>query len=173
MVGGQGHRLVLWRLGVHVIGRSQVVQAPVEQTYAFFSSPRNLRAITPHWLGFQVDQFSLDVIVAGCEIDYTIHWLGLPVRWRTRLLDCEPNVRFTDTQVRGPYKRWWHEHRFQPVGDATRMTDRIEYEMPFNFIGADRPCSCRETAAAQHHGPPRASNRTALPVTRVAIRRSA
>lgn len=119
---------------MYVIERSEVIGLPLERAFEFFSDPRNLPRITPPWLGFTV----LDApatLVAGCEMRYTIRWLRIPVSWTTAITGYEPNVRFTDEQKRGPYRMWRHEHHFAPRGDATLMTDRIEYEMPFGLIG--------------------------------------
>lgn len=35
----------------------------------------------------------------------------------------------------GPFRRWWHEHRFEPVPGGTRMTDTVEYASPVGPLG--------------------------------------
>ena len=118
-----------------VIERALVVPAGVEHTFSYFSEPRNLPQITPPWLRFTVVRCPVDGISAGCEIEYTIAWLGVTMPWTTRITQYERDARFVDTQERGPYKRWWHEHRFQATAGGTLMSDRIEYEMPFGVLG--------------------------------------
>lgn len=121
---------------VFTVERAQVVAAPLDQCFAYFSDPRRLPDITPRWLRFAVRRPPEDGIFAGCEIEYTIRWLGVPLRWTTLITDCDPPHRFVDTQHRGPYRRWWHEHRFVALGDRqTLMTDRVEYEMPLGILG--------------------------------------
>ena len=116
--------------------RTQIVYAPIAQAFAYFSDPRNLAALTPAWMRFKVDRMHGDEIFGGCEIDYTIRWLRVPIRWTTTITEYERDVRFVDEQKRGPYKRWWHEHCFEPVSDdTTRMTDRVVYEMPLGPLG--------------------------------------
>jgi ligand-binding SRPBCC domain-containing protein len=39
----------------------------------------------------------------------------------------EPDRRFIDRQVTGPYRWWRHEHRFEAAGEATRVIDDVEY----------------------------------------------
>jgi ligand-binding SRPBCC domain-containing protein len=86
---------------------------------------------------FTVNRMTTAPIHQGCEIDYTIRWLRVPLRWTTLITAYDRNVRFVDEQKRGPYKRWWHEHRFERISDdETLMTDRIEYELPLGPIGA-------------------------------------
>ena len=44
--------------------------------------------------------------------------------------------RFVDEQTRGPFRRWVHEHRFQPTSDGhTLMTDRITFASPAGPVG--------------------------------------
>lgn len=38
--------------------------------------------------------------------------------------------RFVDEMVRGPFTRFHHAHHFEPHGDAIRMTDLVEFQMP-------------------------------------------
>lgn len=43
--------------------------------------------------------------------------------------------RFVDEQESGPFRRWWHEHRFESVADSTLMTDVVEFESPAGSVG--------------------------------------
>ena len=43
--------------------------------------------------------------------------------------------RFVDEQVSGPFRRWWHEHRFETVAGGTLMTDVVEFESPVGPVG--------------------------------------
>ncbi|MBI2723967.1 MAG: SRPBCC family protein [Chloroflexi bacterium] len=129
------HRIRLSQGPLHVIERTQTVGLPLEHAFVYFSDPRNVPAITPPSLAFRVQDFTVDRIARGVEIGYAIRWLGIPVRWTTLIPVCDPPHSFVDTQVRGPYRFWWHEHLFEPVAGGTRMTDRITYALPFGLPG--------------------------------------
>lgn len=120
---------------MHVLESAFTVAGDLDEVFAFFRDPRKLPLITPPWMRFTVTNCPFDVIYPGCEIDYTMRWLGVPLRWRTRITDYAENERFTDIQVRGPYARWWHEHRFAAVAGGVRVSDRIEYALPFGPLG--------------------------------------
>jgi ligand-binding SRPBCC domain-containing protein len=49
---------------------------------------------------------------------------------KTEITHWEPPYRFVDKQVRGPYKSWVHQHRFEEIAAGTRMTDLVEYAVP-------------------------------------------
>jgi hypothetical protein len=61
-----------------------------------------------------------------------------PLPWECVFTAWEPPLRFIDEQGnRGPWKRWWHEHRFEFVDEhTTRLIDTIEYEPPLGPLGA-------------------------------------
>ena len=67
---------------------------------------------------------------AGTLIEYRLRLAGLPMGWLTRIEEWEPGRGFTDVQLRGPYARWVHRHRFEPDGAGTRVLDRVEYALP-------------------------------------------
>jgi ligand-binding SRPBCC domain-containing protein len=40
-----------------------------------------------------------------------------------------------DEQIRGPFKHFRHEHRFEPSGHLTRMTDSVVFDAPGSIVG--------------------------------------
>jgi ligand-binding SRPBCC domain-containing protein len=63
----------------------------------------------------------------GLEIAYRISLYGLPMPWQSRIDVWQPGVCFVDRQLVGPYRWWRHEHRFETVGDGTRVIDQVDY----------------------------------------------
>lgn len=104
-----------------------VVDAPLADVFSFFSDIANLERITPPWLSFRTRTPAPVEMREGAEIDHQIVLHGLPIPWRTRIDVWEPDARFVDRQVLGPYRWWRHEHRFQAVGNQTLVIDDIEY----------------------------------------------
>ena len=53
-----------------------------------------------------------------------------PFRWIARHTAYEQDRLFVDEQVRGPFRSWVHRHEFEAVDGKTKLTDRIEYQLP-------------------------------------------
>ncbi len=119
----------------HTLERRQILAAPPGEVFAFFESPENLARITPPWLDFRILTPRPIHMKTGTVIDYTVRWLGVPVRWRTLITSYEPGRRFVDEQITGPYSLWHHTHEFEAGEGGTAMTDRVVYMMPFGPLG--------------------------------------
>ena len=102
---------------------------PPEEVFHFYADAFNLERLTPPWLRFQVNTPPPIVMLAGVEIDYRLRLKGVPLSWRSRITAWEPPFRFVDEQVRGPYRRWVHEHTFTPRDGGTLVRDLVEYDM--------------------------------------------
>lgn len=119
----------------HRLFRYQVVQAPLDQVFAFFRDPGNLEALTPPWLGFQVTGASDKEVRVGTRIQYRLRLHGIPLGWESRISEYQDGVMFADEQVRGPYRRWYHRHRFRPVPGGVAIEDEVEYRLPLGPLG--------------------------------------
>jgi ligand-binding SRPBCC domain-containing protein len=120
---------------IHRLERSQRIEQPLTQVFAFFADAANLEAITPRFLRFRMLTPSPIEMRVGACIDYEIALLGVPMRWRTRITAWEPGVRFVDEQESGPYALWRHSHTFEAQGNATLVRDVVEYTEPFGPLG--------------------------------------
>ncbi len=106
---------------------SFTVRAPQEAVARFHADTRTLRRLTPPPIFAQMHQ--VEPVAEGSVAHFTL-WFGLlPVRWVAVHSGVDPQAGFTDTQARGPLRRWEHTHRFAPVDErATRVTEHIAYE---------------------------------------------
>ena len=121
---------------VHTLEREQRLPGPPEQAFGFFGDAANLAAITPGWLSFRILSPEPIDMRAGTLLDYRITLHGVPVRWRTRIESWDPPLRFTDRQIRGPYRLWHHTHTFERGGEETLMRDVVRYALPLGPLGA-------------------------------------
>lgn len=107
---------------------------PRERVFAFFSEAENLQSLTPEWLGFTILSPRPIPMQRGTLIDYRITLRGLPMKWRTEISAWEPPDLFIDSQLRGPYKRWIHTHRFTEQQGGTLVEDIVEFDMLFGRL---------------------------------------
>lgn len=112
----------------------QLLPRSLEELFPFFAEARNLERITPPWLRFNVLTPEPIRMAPGTTIDYRLRWRGLPLRWRSEIAAWEPPHRFVDRQVRGPYRLWHHEHRFEVRPEGTLVTDRVDYAAPVRIV---------------------------------------
>jgi ligand-binding SRPBCC domain-containing protein len=120
---------------MYTLERAQVIPVPPEVAFGFFEDPHNLRLITPDWLDFRISSIRGTPLDVGTTISYRIRWLGVPIRWVSRIDEFERNRRFVDVQIRGPYHYWRHEHRFEERNGQTLMRDTVRYELPLGVLG--------------------------------------
>lgn len=115
---------------------AQVLRVPAEKAFSFFEDPANLFEITPDWLDFKpVGHKGNSDIYEGAEFDFTIRWLSVRFTWRTRITAYRPPERFTDVQIRGPYRHWEHTHIFEEIPEGTLMHDEVTYRIPLGMLG--------------------------------------
>ncbi len=109
----------------------------MEEAWDFFSSPVNLKEITPKHMKFEIKYISgRDRMYAGQIIRYIVNVLpAIPVKWTTEITHVNEPYYFVDEQRFGPYALWHHQHRFKPVEGGVEMIDEVNYAVPFGILG--------------------------------------
>jgi len=123
-------------MAIHTLRREQILDAPADAAFAFFADARNLEAITPPLLRFEVVTPAPIDMAVGTFIQYRLRWRGVPIRWDTLIQAWEPPLRFVDVQVRGPYRLWHHTHEVQALDRGrSLMRDTVRYAIGFGRAG--------------------------------------
>ncbi|AXA35158.1 MAG: hypothetical protein D6691_08820 [Candidatus Hydrogenedentota bacterium] len=113
----------------------QVIPAPIEKVWGFFSDPRNLKILTPPYMGFDILTPVSAQMEAGLIIEYTVRPLfGIPMQWVTEITHVAPLHFFVDEQRFGPYRFWHHRHEFEPIAGGVRMVDLVHYALPLPVL---------------------------------------
>lgn len=118
-----------------VLEAEQIVRRCRRDVFAFFADAENLDAITPDDLRFEIVSERPIAMRAGALITYRLRVAAIPFRWVTRIEVFDPEERFVDVQLLGPYRSWRHTHLFAEVRGGTLVRDRVEYELPLGPLG--------------------------------------
>ena len=114
--------------------RSVLLAAPPEEVYAFHEDPRNIVKISPPSLRVEKVECTVPARV-GEEFRLRVSQFGLPLEWIGYWDEAVPCSRLVDGARKSPFRHWRHHHLFAKAPGGTLMTDRVEYALPFGFLG--------------------------------------
>ncbi|WP_018612543.1 SRPBCC family protein [Segetibacter koreensis] len=122
---------------VYSLKTVQNIPVTLNEAWDYFSTPDNLKDITPGTLGFVIrSKHHGERMYAGQIIEYTVKPLfGIPLYWMTEITHVERGKYFVDEQRFGPYSLWHHQHHFKEIPQGVEMTDIVHYKVPYMFLG--------------------------------------
>lgn len=118
--------------------RTQKFNCTIEEIWSFISAPKNLKHITPDYMGFDItSKDTPEKMYPGLIITYKVSpLLGIKMNWMTEVTQVEDKRFFIDEQRVGPYKLWHHQHFIEKIEGGVLMKDIVTYQPPFGFLGA-------------------------------------
>lgn len=124
-------------MAVYTLEREQFLKSSIEKVWDFISSPKNLKIITPDYMGFDILNKNLpDKMYPGIIINYKVSpLLGIKLIWSTEITHIREYEYFVDEQKVGPYKFWHHQHHIKEYNNGVMMTDIVNYTPPFGLLG--------------------------------------
>ncbi len=124
-------------MGFYQKKQTQHFNNTVDELWEFISSPKNLKLITPDYMGFDIVTEGLpDKMYEGMIIGYKVSpLLGIKTTWVTEITHVKDKQYFVDEQRVGPYKMWHHQHFLETTPKGTLMKDVVSYQPPFGILG--------------------------------------
>lgn len=124
-------------MGVYQFKREQQLNQSTEELWNFICDPKNLKRITPAYMGFDITSKTVpDTMYPGLIISYRVSpLLGIKTKWVTEISQVDQGRYFVDEQRIGPYKLWHHQHHLIPNENGTLMVDIVTYSPPLGFLG--------------------------------------
>ena len=108
----------------------------MQKAWDFLSDPKNLKTITPDYMGFDILSGADRKMFPGQIIQYILTpILGIPFRWVTEITHVEKGHYFVDEQRFGPYTFWHHKHFIKEIKGGVLMEDVIHYKLPLGPLG--------------------------------------
>ena len=122
---------------IYRLQKTQFLPISLDKAWDFFSSPANLKKITPEYMGFEITSEVNDKkMYPGQIITYIVTpVLNIPLSWATEITHVVDKKYFVDEQRFGPYSLWHHQHWFETKDGGVEMTDIVHYALPLGFLG--------------------------------------
>ena len=112
------------------------LEHPHSEAFAWHMRPGALERLLPPWEHVRVVARE-GGIADGGTVTVRAGVGPLRVPWTVRHTACEEGVLFRDEQVRGPFGRWAHTHRFSPDGErGCVIEDEIDWSPPLGVDAA-------------------------------------
>ncbi|HYM20134.1 MAG TPA: SRPBCC family protein [Candidatus Kapabacteria bacterium] len=120
---------------IYTVERKIDIAAPIQAVFGFHLDFKNLALISPSWMKSELldeegmgsaKQQRLKVTLFG----------AFPSIWVVATSEYEPPTRLTDLLRSGPLPYFKHTRTFsQPSQAITELSDKLEYALPFGFVG--------------------------------------
>ncbi|MCA8984251.1 MAG: TIGR01777 family oxidoreductase [Planctomycetaceae bacterium] len=111
------------------------LDVPASYAFAWHARPGALARLLPPWEGVKIHSSS-GGIRKGDRVEVSVPIGPLHKRWLAEHRDYVEGEYFSDVQLQGPFARWEHTHRFEPLSETSCLLhDEIEYELPLGNIG--------------------------------------
>lgn len=121
---------------LHQLIHEQFVPTPLDKVWEYFATPANLNDMTPSDMNFEITHGGEGDMFQGQLIAYRVQIMPLvKSRWLTEISHIKEKEYFVDEQRIGPYRFWYHEHRFKAVEGGTLISDQVTYALPFGPLG--------------------------------------
>lgn len=111
-----------------VVRWSSHLDTTPEALFAFHADVQNLARISPPFPPFTLVSPPTPTREGDLQV-FRLGWRALGIEWRARITRVEEGRLIEDTQERGPFLRWRHQHRFLPEGSGARLTDVVSFRL--------------------------------------------
>lgn len=107
-----------------------------KEAWDFLSDPKNLKVITPDYMGFNILSGADRPMFEGQIIQYIVTPVaGIKTKWVTEITHVRDGEFFVDEQRFGPYSLWHHKHFIKEIPGGVEMEDIVDYKLPFGILG--------------------------------------
>jgi ligand-binding SRPBCC domain-containing protein len=121
---------------IYTLQARQNLPISLDVAWEFLSNPKNLKIITPDYMGFKTLSGDEKDMFAGQIIQYIVTpVMGIPMKWVTEITHVVDKKYFVDEQRFGPYALWHHKHFLKEIPGGVEMEDIVDYKVPMGILG--------------------------------------
>lgn len=114
---------------------SLYMDAPIERCFDLSRSIELHEASTGGTGERAIGGVTAGLIGAGQEVTWQARHFGVRQRLTSRITAFDRPHHFRDSQVRGAFRRFDHDHWFAPEGGGTRVREVFDYDAPLGILG--------------------------------------
>ena len=118
-----------------IIELTVFVRAPTQRVFDLSRSIDLHMASTAHTGERAVAGVTSGLIGLHQEVTWRARHLGVWQELTSRITQMTPPGHFRDSMVSGAFRRFNHDHHFEPDADGTRMRDVFDFDSPFGPAG--------------------------------------
>ncbi len=113
---------------------SSLMPVGADALFRWHAQPGAFQRLTPPWAPVRLETF--EGIEEGQVAVIRLGAGPVSIRWEAVHSEHVEGRQFVDRQRRGPFARWQHVHRMEPLGpDACRLHDHLTYALPLGALG--------------------------------------
>ena len=111
------------------------INTPVETLFSWHERNGAISRLTPPWAPLKMVARKGSGIQKGVKVTFRLSLFKIPMTWEAEHIDYQKNKLFKDRQIKGPFSKWEHTHRFMPDGKGCSiMEDKVEFKLPFGIL---------------------------------------
>ena len=113
------------------------IAAPVERVFLLSTSvPVVQRTLAMQPVAGAGGWRTNGLVVAGDTVEWRGWKFGLPQMHTSVISRYEAPRFFQDTQLRGRFAEFQHDHHFEAANGGTELWDEVRFTLPFGWLGA-------------------------------------
>ncbi|MDA1165233.1 MAG: TIGR01777 family oxidoreductase [Planctomycetota bacterium] len=117
-----------------VFEQSSELPVSADEAFAWHCRPGAFQRLAPPWE--TIELISSEGVAEGSQATIRMKLGPIPKMWIAEHHGIIPGRQFQDIQLAGPFAKWEHTHRMEPVSaGACRLSDRIEHQLPLGILG--------------------------------------
>ncbi len=115
--------------------RDHPIPHDAETAFDWHGREGAIERLLPPWQNVRVVETTGGIADPGSEVELETAFGPIRTHVRARHVDYRAGRSFSDELVKGPFPRWVHVHAVEPEGEAARLVDTVDFQLPLGPIG--------------------------------------
>ena len=114
--------------------KRSIIEASLRDVFQWHARQGAIERLSPPWDPLKVINRSGGIEV-GAKVHLKMKAGPIPYNWHAEHTAYEGDYLFRDEQIKGPFSKWIHTHRFsQDDNGNCILEDQVEYQLPFHRL---------------------------------------